>query len=238
LGKLNIDKNPELVESLQVSQIPTVFALYNMKPIGNFVGVPTDSSFQEFIDMLLKKGGENNVHKYLVEAEQFLKEEKIAEATKIYKELLEQKNLKAESFGLAGLARCALAEKQLDLAQQLIQTIKDKFHPDIDHPEIKKAIAAVDLAIQSAPLAKEQQDLIDKIKQNPNDLQIRYDLALSYFQNGRYSQALEECFEIIKRDKYWNSEAARKLCLKIFDALGPKNELVKSARKKLSSLLF
>lgn len=64
MGKLNIDKNPELVESLQVSQIPTVFALYNMKPIGNFVGVPTDSSFQEFIDMLLKKGGENNVHKY------------------------------------------------------------------------------------------------------------------------------------------------------------------------------
>ena len=49
---------------------------------------------------------------------------------------------------------------------------------------------------------------------------------------------IDELLDIIRRDRRWNDEAARKQVVKLFEALGPTDPLTISARRRLSSLLF
>ena len=73
---------------------------------------------------------------------------------------------------------------------------------------------------------------------NADDHQARFDLALSLYGTGNAEQALEELLEIIRRDRTWNDEEARKQMLKIFEALGPADPITAAARRSLSTVLF
>ena len=55
--------------------------------------------------------------------------------------------------------------------------------------------------------------------------------------NGRWA-ALEQLLEIVKRDRKWNDEAARKQLVKLFEALGFDDPLAIDGRRRLSSILF
>ncbi len=146
----------------------------------------------------------------LKEGERLLNDGKINEAAALFKKIMEQKLLRAEAQGYAGLARCALAEKKLPLAVELIDTIRKKYKADLDLPEIKKAVTAVDTMLaQSGPSSPEEAEWLNKIKQNPSDLDARYKLAEVFFQAGKYQLSLDQCFEIIKKEKHWQDEAAR-----------------------------
>jgi len=190
------------------------------------------------VDGLLKKGGVQSAQKYLDQGETLLKEGKLEDAVRTYAQLMEMKNLKAEGPAKAGLVRCALKGKDIEMAKQLVDDIKQNHQSDLTHPEVKKALAAMELAMNAAPAGEELQQLIDKVKQNPTDQQARNDLAVSYFQSGKHELAIEQCFEMIKQNKRWKEEAARQLLMKIFDALGPSDPKVKEARRKFSNIWF
>ena len=55
---------------------------------------------------------------------------------------------------------------------------------------------------------------------------------------GAMSASIDQLLEIIKRNKEWNEDAARKQLVKFFEAWGPKDEVTLSARRRLSSILF
>jgi putative thioredoxin len=50
--------------------------------------------------------------------------------------------------------------------------------------------------------------------------------------------ALTELLEIVRRDRKWNEEAARKHLVTLFEAMGPTDPRTVDARRKLSSILF
>ncbi|MGL1503052.1 tetratricopeptide repeat protein, partial [Vibrio parahaemolyticus] len=69
--------------------------------------------------------------------------------------------------------------------------------------------SALDLAEQSrkaGPIG----ELALQLERNPADLQIRYDLALALFAAGRREEAVDELLELVRRDREWNEQAARK----------------------------
>jgi putative thioredoxin len=43
---------------------------------------------------------------------------------------------------------------------------------------------------------------------------------------------------MLKRERHWNEEAARKLLIKVFEALGPQHVLTQSARKRFAAIWF
>ena len=73
---------------------------------------------------------------------------------------------------------------------------------------------------------------------NENDHQTRYDLAMAYYAAERREDAVDALLEIIKRDRKWNDEAARKQLVQLFEAWGPTDPLTVETRRRLSSLLF
>ena len=97
--------------------------------------------------------------------------------------------------------------------------------------------AALDLA-EKAGSAGDPAILLARLDANHNDHQARFDLAIALLAADRKAEALEHLLELVRKDRKWNDEAARKQLLQLFEAWGPKEPLVGEGRRRLSSLLF
>ena len=108
-------------------------------------------------------------------------------------------------------------------------------------PRHDPAIAAVQAQIDLAERAAAVGDLAPleaKVAADPADHQSRYDLAVGLAAAGLKKDAVEHLLEIVRRDRAWNDDGARKELVKMFEAWGWKDEHAVAGRKRLSSLLF
>src|SRR5271166_6569788 len=93
---------------------------------------------------------------------------------------------------------------------------------------------AIEQAKSVGPLA----ELEKKVAANPLDHQTRFDLAVALNGKGRRAEAVDNLIEIVKRDRKWNDDGARKQLVQFFEAWGPTDEAPVNGRKRLSSILF
>jgi putative thioredoxin len=111
-------------------------------------------------------------------------------------------------------------------------------------PEAKRNDAAVVAARAALDLSEQAKsvgplsDLEKKVAANPLDHQSRFDLAVALNSKGRRAEAVDNLIEIVKRDRTWNDDQARKQLVKFFDALGPKHPATVKGRRMLSTVLF
>jgi putative thioredoxin len=136
---------------------------------------------------------------------------------------------------VAGLIRARLAMGDLKGARSLIKGIPADLSGNAD---IASAVSAVDLVEQSRQAGGEVGELRRRVQAVPSDHRVRYDLATALFAKGLTEAAIDELLTIIRADRKWNDEAARKQLVRIFDALGHNHPLTVASRRRLSSLLF
>jgi putative thioredoxin len=135
---------------------------------------------------------------------------------------------------VAGLARCYLKTGDVERAKNTLQLVRPDGATD-------EAIRAVEAELKLREQAADTGDLDafkKKLEADPNDHQARYDLALALDAKGDREGAMNELLDIVKRDRKWNDDAARKHLVTLFEALGPADPLTLAARRKLSSILF
>lgn len=234
LVKINVDDNQPLAQQLRIQSIPTVFAFKDGQPVDGFVGALPESQIKEFIGRLGGDSGPSEVDQYLEQADAALEAGDAASAGSLYSQALrvESDNPKAA----AGLIRALLAAGDVAGARQIL----DSLDPELAKgTEITGARAAVELAEQtSGAEATEIEPLRQRLADNEKDHQARLDLAVALFGDGQREAAIDELLEIIRRDRNWNEEAARKQLLQFFEAIGHGDPLTAESRRRLSSLLF
>jgi len=140
-----------------------------------------------------------------------------------------------EVRAMAGLARCHLKAGRLEEAKAALDAVPDDKQAD---PDIAAVRSAVELAADTAGAGGDLGALRARVDSNPADHQSRYDFALALYGAGDTAGALDQLLEVVRRDREWNDEAARKRLLKIFEALGPSDPLTVESRRRLSSILF
>jgi putative thioredoxin len=106
-----------------------------------------------------------------------------------------------------------------------------------NHVEIDGARAALRLAEEAGTLA-DPDTLHERLQGDPDDHAARLDLATSLFLRGQIEAAIDELLTIVRKDREWQDQAARKQLIKFFDALGPNHPVTVAARRKLSAVLF
>ena len=235
--KINVDEAQELAAQMRIQSIPAVYAFFQGRPVDGFVGALPESQIKAFIQRLTQLGGgeagPSPVEEALEAAKQALAENDLGTASAIYGQVLahEPGNVPAT----AGLARAHLMAGDVQRARQLIEAVpKDK----AGAAEIASVRSAIELAEQAGKAAGELEPLQQRLAQDPNDHQARFDLAMAQYAAGNREQAIDELLEIVKRNREWNEQAARKQLVKLFEAMGPTDELTVSARRRLSSILF
>ncbi|GAA0527251.1 putative thioredoxin [Rhizomicrobium palustre] len=237
LVKVNVDENQEIARQLRIQSIPTVYAFKNGQPVDGFMGAIPDSQLNQFVAGLIGEGGGHGGHDHAAEvlafAEQAFEQGDIGQAAQAYAHVLQDEpgNPKA----VAGLARCYLKSGDLERAKTTLALVR----PDDANDEAVRAVnAELSLREKAAAASGKNTELEAKLAANPNDHQARYDLALALDADGDREGAIEALLELVKRDRKWNEEAARKQLVTLFEAMGPTDERTISARRKLSSILF
>jgi putative thioredoxin len=76
------------------------------------------------------------------------------------------------------------------------------------------------------------------LSRNPDDHEKRVELAVLLNGAGKKTEAAGQLLYVIKKDRGWNDDAARKQLVQFFEAWGPKDEATLQGRRKLSSVLF
>lgn len=237
LVKLDIEKHPEVAQQLQVQSIPAVFAFANGRPVDAFVGAQPESQIRSFVDRVIKTAGgaagPSPLDQALEQAAQLAEAGDTQNAGALYSQILQQQP--DSTPAIAGLAKCLLAAGQTDAAKQLLDDVPQDKQND---PEINAARAGLELADEAAEAIAQSGALEAAVNDNPNDHQARLDLALALYAQGRGADAVEQLLAIVRNERGWNDDAARKQLVKIFEALGAEDPVTIEGRQQLSSILF
>jgi putative thioredoxin len=232
LVKMNIDDHPQIPGQMGIQSIPAVIAFVKGQPVDGFLGALPEGQVTGFVERLIKDkvGGEDE--DLLKAADAALAEGDAAEAADLYAQILAQDP--AHVAALAGLARAYLKTGAIEQAKQTLALIPEAKHGDT---AVAAARAAIELAEQAASLGPIP-ELEQKVAANPLDHQARYDLAVALNAKGKREPALDHLLEIVRRDRKWNDDSARKQLVQLFDAWGPTDEATIAGRRRLSSILF
>ncbi|WP_050425222.1 thioredoxin [Bradyrhizobium tropiciagri] len=235
LVKMNIDEHPQIPGQMGIQSIPAVIAFVNGQPADGFMGAVPESQVNAFIEKITKgvpAAGEPNLTEVLAEADAVLAEGDAEGAAQIYAEVLahDATNIAA----LAGLAKCYMTTGAVEQAKQTLAMVPESKRNDA---AVKAVQAAIDLAEQAqsvGPIAELEQ----KVAANPLDHQARFDLATALNAMNKRAEATEQLLAIVKRDRKWNDDGARKQLVQFFEAWGGTDEATVEGRRRLSTILF
>ena len=232
LAKMNIDEHPAIPGQMGIQSIPAVIAFVNGQPADGFMGALPEGQVNAFIERLTKGAVAGETKDLIAEADAALAAGDTQGAPAVYSEILAED--KANVPALAGLARAYVAAKQFDKAKQILTQVPEAKRNDAAVAAARAALEVAEQANSVGPIG----DLEQKVKANPLDHQARFDLAVALNAGGKRAEAVDQLMEIVKRDRKWNDDGARKQLVQFFEAWGPTDEATIAGRKRLSSVLF
>ena len=233
LVKINIDENQEIARQLRIQSIPTVYAFRDGQPVDGFMGAIPESQLRAFVQQLTGgAAGQDQTSDILAAADQAFDAGDVAGAAQAYGQVLQEEP--GQPRAVAGLARCYLKSGDIERARKTLGLVR----PDGAADEAIRTVDAELKLREQAANAGDSAELYKRLERDSNDHQARFDLALALDAKGDREQAIDQLLDIVRRDRKWNDEAARKHLVMFFEAMGPADPRTIAARRQLSSILF
>ncbi|GAB5348470.1 tetratricopeptide repeat protein [Alteriqipengyuania sp. 357] len=249
LKKLNVDEEQFIASQFQVQSIPTVYALFQGRPVADLTSARSESQLKQALDQILAQlpldpndeggeGGQNDgmpdVEQLIAMGEQLLEAGENEKAVQLYSEIASAAppEIAGRPEIQSGLIRALLANGQHDQAQATFDALTDEQKAD---PAVAQAGAQLEL---SADRVDEGELAALREKAQGGDMDARFTYAESAFAAGQRDAAADELLGMIEADREWNEGAARTKLLQIFEAAGLEDPWVVATRRRLSKILF
>jgi len=241
LVKINIDENPAIAGQLGVQSIPAVFAFAGGRPVDAFMGAIPESEVRKFADKVIAAAPagqpaqgsiEEEIKNALAAATEAFTAGDLNRAAQIFGMVLQHQPEHVEA--LLGMTKVFLEVGDTEQAAATLEMIPEAGRKGDAYVS---ASAALKLLLEASDLS-EADELEAKLVANPDDHQTRYDLAVVRNAEGKRVEAAEALVTLMKRDRTWNEDGARKKLLELFEAWGPKDPATIKGRRLLSALLF
>lgn len=228
LAKINVDENPSLAQAFGVQSIPAVKAVRNGMLAGEFLGAQPEPSVRRFIDQLLPSEADSLAQ----EAQRLEQAGKTQGAESLYRATLSKEA--NHPLALLGLARILVQRGEEADALTLLGRVP------LNAPESAQAqqLTAQLRLQQSGANAEDEQKYRERLETDPKDHDARFELSQILAASGCYKDALTELLEIVKKDRKFRDDGARKAMLDIFEVVGPRSELAEHYRSELAKVLF
>ena len=233
LVKMNIDEHPAIPGQMGIQSIPAVIAFANGQPADGFMGALPESQVIAFLERLTK-GKIGAEEKDLLKAAD-------AGARRRQRRRGRQ-SLRTIADGGQRQRRGACRACALLCCDRRVSS-----RPSRRSPWCRRPSATMPRWRPRAPRSKSPSrpsrsgpidELEKKVAANPLDHQARFDLAAALNAKGKRAEAADHLIEIVKRDRKWNEDGARKQLVQFFEAWGPTDQATVEGRKRLSSILF
>ena len=209
LVKVNVDENQGIASQLNIQSIPTVYGFVNGRPIDAFQGVQPESKIEIMIDKMIDATPGNEIPKLINEAEELFKEKKYEEAQNTFERLIGMDP--GNSKIIIGLLRCLMQLHKYDDAKEMFESLDDEILKNEEIMKIKKLLEGL-----GASNGISIEDLKLKFSSDPNNLDLRFELANAYLSINDAGKGFNELLEIFKSNPKWNDEAAKKKIIRIF----------------------
>ena len=240
LKKVNVDEDKFIASQFQIQSIPTVYAMFQGKPIADLGQARTESALKQMLDQILaqlpvesdEKQQQAEIEPLIEMGEQFLTDGDNERALSAFAQIMEM--APTEPKVISGFVRALVAMDKMDEAREMLAQIPEEVAKD---PAIVRAQSAIDLAGDAAD-SEDTAPLRAKVEANPADHEARLELATALIANDARDDAADHLFHIIEADKDWNEGAARQKLLQLFEVVGLEDEWVSQQRRRLSAILF
>jgi putative thioredoxin len=241
LVKINIDENPAIAGQLGIQSIPAVFAFAGGRPVDAFMGAIPESDVRKFADKVIAAAGpgqpqagsiEEQIKNALDAAKEAATAGDLNRAAQIFGMVLQNQPENVEA--LLGMTKIFLEVGDTEQAQATLDMVPEA---ERKGEAYTSAAAALKLLLEAGDLS-EADELEAKLAANPDDHQTRFDLAVVRNAEGKRVEAAEALVALMKRDRTWNEDGARKKLLELFEAWGPKDPATIKGRRLLSAVLF
>ncbi len=228
LVKVDTDAEQELASQFGIRSLPTVFLFKDGEIVDQFMGVESESVIRGKIN----KYAASQLDQNLQAAELEYQQGNIESAKKVVWKLVEEHP--NNDLPKLLLMEWLSGEKSFEEASKIAESVSQ---PGQSTPEYRALSATLEFQ-QGSQVTTDTTSLMQSVDLDPENLEIRYQLAQRLISEQRYSEGMDHLLEIIKRNRQFHDDAARKTILKVFEALGGHGDLVSEYRSKLSSLLF
>ncbi|RQW69360.1 co-chaperone YbbN [Halomonas sp. YLB-10] len=226
LAKLNIDDNQDIAGQLGVRSVPDVKLISQGGLVDHFQGALPEKEIREWLGRYFP-APEDAPASPEEQAEQALAAGDTATALEILQQLTQQ--YPDHLAYQIQMARVLVAEGRNDEARALLHALPPE---DRDGPEARGVRASIEFG-EEAPDAETLAAL-----EGRDDSEANYLRALRQVADGDYEPGLEGLLAVMKRDRAYGDDLARKTLLRVFDALGADHPLTVSYRRKLFALLY
>jgi putative thioredoxin len=227
LAKVDVDSNPNVAMQFGIRGIPAVKAFYNSQVVNEFTGALPEPQVRQFIDGLVP----SNADLLAKQGYDWEMSGQLAMAVTNYQAALAEK--RDHYVAMVGLGRVLLKQGELEAALSLL----DQIPAGVQERSIADALIATAQFRQFANGYTEA-DLRAKVGADANDVASRYALASLLAMEERYPEAMDEFLEIIRRDRKYNDDGARKAMLALFTVIGEDHAIIQTYRRKLANVLF
>ncbi|MBX9459559.1 MAG: thioredoxin [Rhizobium sp.] len=235
LVKLNIDDHPSIPGQLGIQSIPAVIAFVGGRPVDGFMGAVPESQVRAFIDKIagpLVDEAELEIEAALTDARTALDAGDVNTAADIFGAVLQAdpENIVA----MAGMAECMIAVGQWERARDLLSSLPPEQAKDAAVVALVARVAQIEEARKLGDPRALEQDLAI----NPDNHEARVNLAKILNVEGDREAATDHLIQIMKKDRTWDDDGARRQLLQFLDVWGFKDPASVAARRKMSAILF
>ena len=225
LAKVDSDKNQDIAAQYGVRGIPSVKAFVGGEIVDEFSGAIPESGVREFLERLIPSPAEE----LRIAAGRARDQGDLAQALQL---LAEASKLDMQNEALRLDAADILLELgQLDEARHLLDSLSPAARMDERAQQVEARLNFAQAG------GGDEAGLRSRLAEQPDDMEARLQLGNLLVATGRHQDGLEELLEMVRRDRTWNEEAARKAMLAVFNLLGGQGPLVSEYRRKLARAL-
>jgi len=226
VAKLNVDENPGLAGAFGIQGIPAVKLFKDGDLVSEFTGALPEPTVREFLSKFLPTAADKEADEALALEEGG----QSGEAKAKYQEILSNDPNHAKA--LLGLGRLAMSEGDNEKAQEYLDKVSIVAD---ERKEADRLLARLNL---QSGAAENLTALKEKVKAEPDNLAARFDLAHALAGAERYEEALAAFLAIVKTDRQFEDDGARKAMVQIFEVLGSDDPLTDKYRSELAAALF
>lgn len=229
LAKVDVDQNQQLAGRYGVRGIPAVKAFVDGRVADEFVGAQPEPMVRRFVQGLAPS--ESDVRIKQAQVAEKAGKPKMAES--IYRQILatEPRHAKAS----LGLGRVLFAQGRLQQATEALAEIP--MHESVARAEAEKLLAQIEFR-REAEACGGLPNCREKLAAEPENVAARYGVAMALAAEGHYDDALRHLLAIVKQDRQFRDDAARRAMVSIFDILGADHKLTREYRQKLAMAIF
>ncbi len=230
LAKVNCDLEPDIVQRLGVSSLPTVVLFKDGQPVDGFTGAQPESAIRTMLAQHVTPPPEPAADP-LITAQTLFNEAQFGAAEALLKQLLTDDASNAAALILYG--RCLAERGELGEAEVVLNAVTGTEHQHA----LTAARAQLTFLRQAADLP-EVASLKTRLAQDPADDEAAYQLAIQQLARQHYEPALEALLRLFIRNRDYEGGVPHKTLLQVFELLGNQHPLVTHYRRKLYQAIY